>query len=181
MIKVIAFDLVGVLLREKAFPLSDIEDKIERTFGKEISDNKIISDMSEKLGLSKWEIIEKMKYIINNIYDIKFNPGYLKDEYPNIKLVVASNHVKYINEYLNKHFKNTFDDILISGSINKFKPNSDFYNELINVCDAKPSEILFLDDNKNNIEGALKLGITSLLINKNDDIKEKLSNILKTY
>ena len=38
MIRVIAFDMVGVLVKENDIILSDIEDKIERKFGDIISD-----------------------------------------------------------------------------------------------------------------------------------------------
>ena len=38
MIKVIAFDLVGVLVREKDIDLTPEEDKIERKFGPNLSD-----------------------------------------------------------------------------------------------------------------------------------------------
>ena len=71
MIKVIAFDLVGVLLKENSFVLDEKHDKLERTFGKEISDEDVI-----KYGLtigfnSEDEVIKAMDYIVSNIYDIK--------------------------------------------------------------------------------------------------------------
>ena len=42
MIKVIAFDLVGVLVTEKDIELSPTEDKLERMFGANISDDEYI-------------------------------------------------------------------------------------------------------------------------------------------
>ena len=38
MIKVVAFDLVGVLVNEKDIELSEIEEKLERMFGPNIND-----------------------------------------------------------------------------------------------------------------------------------------------
>ena len=39
MIKVIAFDMVGVLVNEKDIELSPIEDKLERMFGDNLNDS----------------------------------------------------------------------------------------------------------------------------------------------
>ena len=38
MIKVIAFDLVGVLVSEKDIELSEVEEKLERMFGPNLND-----------------------------------------------------------------------------------------------------------------------------------------------
>ena len=42
MIKVIAFDLVGVLVREIDFPLNEIDSKIERLFGPNKNDEEFL-------------------------------------------------------------------------------------------------------------------------------------------
>lgn len=39
MIKVVAFDLVGVLVREKDIKLSEVEEKLERMFGPNLNDS----------------------------------------------------------------------------------------------------------------------------------------------
>ena len=120
-----------------------------------------------------------MDYIVSNIYDIKYNPIMIKQIYPDLKILVASNHIKAINNLLEKEFINVFDDILISNYVNAFKPNSNFYEKLIEISKVKPDEILFLDDNIDNIKGAEKLGIKTLLVNKNDNIHENIIKILK--
>lgn len=179
MIKVIAFDLVGVLLKENSFILDEKQDKLERTFGKEMTDEDVIN-YGLTIGFnSEDEVRDGINYIVSNIYDIKYNPIMLKQIYPELKLLVASNHIKAINNLLEKEFENIFDDILISNYVNAFKPNSNFYEKLIEMSKVSPSEILFLDDNIDNIKGAEKLGIKTLLVNKNDNIHENIIKILK--
>ena len=179
MIKVIAFDLVGVLLKENSFELDGKHDKLERTFGKEISDEDVIN-YGLTIGFNSEEEVGKaMDYIVSNIYDIKYNPIMLKQTFPDLKLLVASNHIKAINNLLEKEFINVFDDILISNYENLYKPNSNFYKKLIEISKVKPNEILFLDDNIDNIIGAEKLGIKTLLVNKNDNIHENIIKFLK--
>ena len=47
MIKVIAFDLVGVLVREKDIEMTNIEEQIERLFGPNMSDFEYLEKAKE--------------------------------------------------------------------------------------------------------------------------------------
>ena len=67
MIKVIAFDLVGVLLGENDYELNYNEDKIERLFGKNKSDEEVISEAVKLTNLSKDGVIKIIKEIIIKI------------------------------------------------------------------------------------------------------------------
>lgn len=60
MIKVIAFDLVGVLVNERDIVLSNEEEKLERLFGPNLSDgdylkkaNKIVNDETNILDITR--------------------------------------------------------------------------------------------------------------------------------
>lgn len=161
MIKVIAFDLVGVLLGENDYELNYNEDKIERLFGKNKSDEEVISEAVKLTNLSKDEVIKIIKEIIMKIYDVKVDVRKIKDKYKEVKLFVASNHVSYIKDFLNEKFVNIFDDVIISSDINAYKPDKKFYEVLIKRSNVKPNEILFLDDRLENVEAAIKCGINS--------------------
>ena len=161
MIKVIAFDLVGVLLGENDTYLTENEDKIERLFGKNKNDEELINDAVNLTLLSKDEVIKSIKKIIFKIYDIKVDVSKIKDKYKDIKLFVASNHFSSIKEFLNENYGDVFDDVIISSDINAYKPDKKFYDTLIERADVKPSEILFLDDRLENVEAARKCEIKS--------------------
>ena len=51
MIKAVAFDLVGVLVRENDFKLDDIDAKIERLFGPNLNDNDFIFVFKKKIAI----------------------------------------------------------------------------------------------------------------------------------
>ena len=70
------------------------------------------------------------------------------------------------------------DDVLISAEIHKVKPNSDFYNHILDKFDLKPKELLFLDDNIDNIDGAEKLGINTIKVNKDTDLYSEIIKFL---
>lgn len=161
MIKVIAFDLVGVLLGENDYELNYNEDKIERLFGKNKSDEEVISEAVKLTNLSKDEVIKIIKEIIMKIYDVKVDVRKIKDKHKEVKLFVASNHVSYIKDFLNEKFVNIFDDVIIYSDINAYKPDKKFYEVLIKRSNVKPNEILFLDDRLENVEAAIKCGINS--------------------
>lgn len=175
MIKVIAIDLIGVLAFEKDIKLTNEEEQLERLFGPNISDNDYIEE-SNKIINNKDNIINITKNIINKLYYIKdkdiFNK--IKDKYPNIILLIATNHISYIKEYINNSFDTSkLDDIIISSQINRIKPNSNFYKYILDKYNILPHELLFIDDNIENIESASTLNINTIIVDKD-------TNLLKT-
>ena len=98
MIKVVAFDLVGVLVNEKDIELSEIEEKLERMFGPNINDadyliearkiiekDSIIMNITETLidklyKVKDREIFKKVKEIYGHI-DILINNAGISSKY----------------------------------------------------------------------------------------------------
>ena len=181
MIKVIAFDLVGVLVREKDLNLSVEEDKIERLFGPNISDADFLSKAKKVINDDKLAMA-LAKNVIDKIYEIRERNllRELKKEYPNINIIIATNHISYIKEFIKRNFEEEYlDSLFISADLNRIKPNSDFYEVLLKDMKVKPEELLFLDDSLENIEGAIELGINTIHIEKNIIILETVLKYLK--
>ena len=175
MIKYIAFDLVGVLVKEKDIELTEIEDKIERLFGPNISDEEFI--IKAKEYVDKDQIIDITNNIINKLYEVKNNNLFkdLKNNYSDINIIIATNHVSFVRNYI----KNNFDgvkDIIISAEINKIKPNKDFYQYILDKYNIEPSELLFIDDNQQNIDGAASININTIKVDKNTNITKAISS-----
>ena len=169
MIKVIAFDLVGVLVTEKEINLNDTEEKLERLFGANISDEDYIN--KAKL-ITNENIIDITKNIINKLYVVKDRDIFrkIKEKYQ-VKIIIATNHVSYIKDYIinNLDIEN-IDDIIISAKINKVKPNKDFYEYILDKYKIKNNELLFIDDNIENINAAASMNINTIKVNKDTDI-----------
>lgn len=182
MIKVIAFDLVGVLVKENDYNLNEVQSKIEKLFGPNTSDEEFITQVKQNiLNVSSTEIIQQVKEIIFSIYDTKLSLSDLiafKQAYPNIRLVVATNHISFIEEYILKQFNTVFDKIYISANMNKIKPNSDFYTQLLNDENILPNEMLFLDDSLKNIQGATSCGIYTIHVTKECNVLNEIKNII---
>ena len=180
MIKVIAFDFVGVLVSEKDVNLSETEDRLERLFGPNISDEDYLN-IGCKYEKNKKKLIDITKDIINKLYKINDLDLFknIKKIDKNIKIVIATNHVSYIREYFKDNFDNKYlDDIIISSEIHEIKPNKEFYRYILNKYDLNTEELLFLDDNESNILGAKAMGINTIKVDKNMDILKEIKNSL---
>ena len=78
----------------------------------------------------------------------------------NISLKFANSYkqVKWIKELLD-----SFDGLILSGTIGKVKPNKDIFEHLLETFSLQADECLFIDDNENNIKGAMSVGINGYL------------------
>ena len=103
MIKVIAFDLVGVLVSERDVVLTKEEEQLERMFGPNINDSDYL--INARKIISKDSIIIRMtEDIIDKIYNIRDKNLFynLKNKYKDKKIVIATNHVSFIRNYIGK-------------------------------------------------------------------------------
>ena len=56
-----------------------------------------------------------------------------------------------------------FKGFVISGDVGSRKPDPAIYHCLINQVEAKPSDMVFVDDKTENLETALRLGFDTIL------------------
>ena len=181
MIKVIAFDLVGVLVNERDIVLSNEEEKLERLFGPNLSDEEYLKE-ANKIVNDETNILDITRALINKLYKVKDRDIFKKIKKINskVKIVVATNHVYFVKEFINSHFDVSYlDDLIISAEINRIKPNLDFYEFILDKYKINANELLFLDDNIKNINGANVLGIKTIKVEKNNDLVSEIEFYIK--
>ncbi len=181
MIKVITFDLVGVLVNEKDIVLSDEEEKLERLFGPNLSDEDYLKKAKEIVCNEK-NIVNITKILINKLYKVKDKDLFkkIKEIDSNIKIVIATNHVSFIRNFIDTYFDTSYlDGLIISAEINKIKPNLDFYEFILDKYKINANELLFLDDNIENVNGAKKLGIQTIKVEKNNNLVSEIEFYIK--
>ena len=181
MIKVIAFDLVGVLVNERDIVLSNEEEKLERLFGPNLSDDDYLKKAKE-IVCNEENIVNITKILINKLYKVKEKEIFKKIKKINnkVKIVVATNHVSFVKEFINSHFDiNYLDDLIISAEINRIKPKLDFYEFILDKYKINANELLFLDDNIKNVNGANALGIQTIMVEKNNDLVSEIEFYIK--
>ena len=181
MIKVVAFDLVGVLVNERDIVLSSEEEKLERLFGPNLSDEDYLKKATEIVCNGK-NIVNTTEVLINKLYKVKDKDIFKKIKKINskVKVVIATNHVSFVKEFINSHFDiNYLDDLIISAEINRIKPNLDFYEFILDKYKINANELLFLDDNIENVNGANVLGIKTIKVEKNNDLVSEIEFYIK--
>ena len=105
------------------------------------------------------EIIKKLK-----------NLGY--------KVYLLSNLKEIDYEKFIKHFDvSIFDEMFLSFKLGMLKPNDDIYQYVINKLNTKPENIYFFDDNKENVDGAIRNGINAYQVT-GETVKKVVEEIL---
>lgn len=105
------------------------------------------------------EIIKKLK-----------NLGY--------KVYLLSNLKEIDYEKFIKHFDvSIFDEMFLSFKLDMLKPNDDIYQYVINKLNTKSENIYFFDDNKENVDGAIRNGINAYQV-AGETVKKVVEGIL---
>lgn len=77
-----------------------------------------------------------------------------------------------------KELFDMFDGLVFSASLGMTKPNKDIFRYILGYYSLKAEESIFIDDNKNNIQGAEEIGIKGYLFDGNvSDLQAFLNKI----
>ena len=180
MIKLIAFDFVGVLVNERDIELTDVENKLERMFGPNLNDSDYLIE-ARKLIEKDSIIMNTTESLIEKLYKVKDRDIFkkIKEKHPNIKIIIATNHLSFVRNFIGESFDVDYlDDLIISAEIHKIKPNVDFYKYLLDKYKINSKELLFIDDNKENVDSAKNIGTSTIKVEKDTDIIQEIDLIL---
>lgn len=180
MIKLIAFDFVGVLVNERDIELTDVENKLERMFGPNLNDSDYLIE-ARKLIEKDSIIMNTTESLIEKLYKVKDRDIFkkIKEKHPNIKIIIATNHLSFVRNFIGESFDVDYlDDLIISAEIHKIKSNVDFYKYLLDKYKINSKELLFIDDNKENVDSAKNIGISTIKVEKDTDIIQEIDLIL---
>ena len=101
---------------------------------------------------------------------------YLKENYK-VSVFLASNISKYFVAHRDEiPMLKLLDYCIFSSTCGYVKPDVKIFEHLINECDIKPEETLFVDDRRENVEGARAAGINGYVF---DGDAEKLRSFLE--
>ncbi|WP_026630442.1 HAD family hydrolase [Dyadobacter alkalitolerans] len=103
----------------------------------------------------------------------------------NYRLFLLSNtssiHITQVNKILEastgvKKLDDLFETVFLSYEMGLMKPDPRIYQKVLEQAGLKAEETLFLDDNRDNIEAASKLGIDTIHVQKPVTILEYLKD-----
>lgn len=198
-IKNIIFDVGMVLvnfrykeyLRELGF-----SEELENIFCQEIIENPLWGELDKGIRETEEIIIEMKSRVANypdeadlffdNIHDIVETYPYavpwmeeLKQK--GLRIYLLSNYPKELFDMHSKGkftFMDTIDGKIVSGFVKLVKPDPAIYRLLLDTYDLRPEECVFLDDRKENIEAAKKLGMHTILFQNYEQAKSLLDQMI---
>lgn len=96
------------------------------------------------------------------------------------RLYVLSNYGKNSFEINSKtyDFLKYFDGMVISYEEVLLKPDPKIYNRVLEKFDLQASECVFIDDRKENVDGAIACGIDAIVFTSYEDASAKLDEVL---
>ena len=187
--KVILFDFFGVISSEvspiffkRYFNEEDAKIIKEEIMSKgdkgELSEEEIYDLISKRVNVTPLKVKEDFKELIHINNELVSYIKELKKEY---KVYLLSNA---ISSFLRRILKENnlyelFNEVYISSEIKLIKPYKEFFNYIIEKENLDPSLCIMIDDNKKNIEGAIKCRLNGIVFTNNKDLKEKLDIFLK--
>lgn len=108
----------------------------------------------------------------------------LRYRYP-IYLLSNTNaiHIEYCLQYFRQRFnlpdfRKLFEKAFVSYEMGLWKPDYAIYHRVIEELGHRPEEILFLDDNPDNVDAAKDLGIQAILISPDESFTDLLPALL---
>lgn len=196
-VDIVLFDLGGVLVELGPFPI-DVEwypDKLTEDDARNqwlasecaqdfekglvsaqqfaqtyIRENRL--DVSEELFLQKF--LQWPKHLYPGVH------GFLASLQTHIPIAVFSNtnelHWRRLLDEMD--LKDRFDYFFASQIIGKAKPDTAAFNYVAKEMGRKPEQILFLDDNINNVNAAIETGMHAEQVLGFDNAKSKLEDLL---
>lgn len=143
----------------------DILEELKNKYGIPLSKNEIIKSFQQDwIG----DIIMPMEKLINKL---------IREKY---KVCILSNtnklHMDYVSPMFNdfKHYHKVY----LSYKLRLQKPGREIFEYILNDLQAKPEEILFIDDSEVNIKAAASLGMKTIKVRKNKPDVKKIRKIL---
>lgn len=159
--------------------------------GKEMGELGDINDIYEwidrindnfKINVSYDQFIEDYKKTHDKIYSHQDVVEFIKSIKNNCKIAILSNLMLIDKERIDKHMGlSDFDYVFLSFEMGLIKPNDDIYLKVQEELKVEPKNILLIDDTKENIETAKRLGWNTCRATGNDLdlIKETVNSFIK--
>ncbi|SHF04482.1 HAD family hydrolase [Clostridium fallax] len=128
-------------------------------------DDELIDDiMNNIFDLNIYKLYDEVIYVLDECKKRNYKLGVISNAKPSILLV-----------FDNLDIRKYFDVIIISSIVREEKPYEEIYLKALKEINSKAEECLFIDDNKRNVEGAIRCGMKAVRLDrKKQDLKTLL-------
>jgi glucose-1-phosphatase len=148
----------------------EFRDVIRQVCGYPLNDDEINQAWNALLlniPQNRWEYLDELQHRL---------PIYLLSNTSNIHIKKCKQLAK--NWFGISDFTSIFKKAYLSYEIQMFKPDYNIYQYVIDDLNLKPEQILFFDDNADNIAAALDMGIKAVKIDPPQDFMDIIEHLL---
>ncbi len=151
-------------------------DKLDKgTITDEETLDAVCARLPERLHSVAKEIYYNWIYNIPEIDGMRELVGYIKEKY-GVRVLLLSNISRYFASHRDEiPILKEFEYCVLSALIGITKPSAEIFEHLCTVCQIKPEESVFIDDNRANIEASIKFGLNGYVF---DGSAERLKGYL---
>jgi putative hydrolase of the HAD superfamily len=127
-----------------------------------------VKELAHKLYNEHFELYEEVVNMLKNLKTNGYVTAVLSDTFP-----YMSDIIRERNGY------DYFDKVYLSYEVGFVKPQKEFYELAVKDLNVLPGECIFIDDNKDNLLPAEKLGMKTVLAKKPEQIVKDVWGIIK--
>lgn len=176
-----AFKKLNPLVYDKAIRELNEVSFFEKYEKGEISSEDFLKTIKEKLNqnTNQQDIIHAWNSMLKDIPDIRFEILLaLKKQYRTFCLSNTNEiHINFLFDRLQKrkglkNYDSFFEKVYFSFEMGKRKPNADIFESVLKDSQLSPSETLFIDDVKEHINTAKRLGIKTFHLKEGNSIEQ---------
>lgn len=140
------------------------EEALDRICERNVDKSRIIRDLMDDW----YEMLTPIEGVVDIINELR-HKGYKTYFLSNFHLLAFENVSKRYSFFEN------FDGGIVSYKEKLMKPEKDIYDKLTATYEIHPHESIFIDDTRENIEGATKSGFETILFTTALELREKLA------
>lgn len=161
----ILFDFMGVLMFKRAdYQPDQLVDDIDRIIGKSTDDQKFKEDIHKQFQLPEERLQEILEVIVGKYEPFPALWDLLPDLKTQYKLAIVNNGISltlprwYVKYGIVKQF-----DLFVSSAVEGIaKPDPEIYLRTASRLGVDPQRCLFMDDVRQNVEGAGAVGMQGI-------------------
>jgi putative hydrolase of the HAD superfamily len=179
-----AFGRLGLKNFDRFYTLKEQTALFDRLETGKIDDDEFAAHINRysEAPLSKTQVTEAWNALLLGMRpEIPALLEKIRSKYP-VYLLSNTNsfHLNFIDEEMKEQFglpdlRCLFDRAYYSFEIGMRKPGREIYDHVIRENNLDPGTTLFLDDNADNVKGALSAGILALQMERNGSLEDALT------
>lgn len=130
--------------------------------------NALYKENKERADFKFFEYFELNESLLN----------YYKSLKDNLKIYILTSDVIQDDKALQPYWNAVIDEIYSASKMNTYKSKPEAYELVVDKIGLKPEEIIYVDDNEDNIKVSTSVGLNSILHTENNQTTSKVNSLL---